>query len=219
MAELQWLIPDWNDAEANFAYARPGEKYWRLVRAELAPDNMADTVWVNVFDESGNRVNTTVKVRNVNGIEETLPFKPGEPYNRPIWKNDRLDVWIADGPSDWVKNLHGAYWNIPGVNAFHVGYILTFQRMTNPEEEEPPAPPPSEVTEHDIRNAAWNRLYPTGGIAYNPDAAFPQYARAQGLGVPVTAEFDLGPYRVQGFVNGIIYAQIGDWQNIQSLDW
>lgn len=226
MPEPEWLIPKWNEAKPNFAYVTPGEKYWRLVRAELSPNNMANTVWVNVLDENGNRVNTIIKVRNVNGTEETLPFKPGEPYNRPMWKNDKLDVWIADGPSDWVCNLHGAYWNVPGVNAYHVGYILTFQRATWPLPAEPPSPPakpttppPGEVTEHDIRNAAWNRLYPAGGVAYNPDAAFPRYARAHGLGAPTTAEFDIGPYRVQGYVNGIIYAQIGDWQNIQSLDW
>lgn len=221
--ELEWLIPDWNDAYPGVAYVLPGQRVWRLTRAEIAPDNMANTVWVNVFDEAGNRVNTTVKVRNVNGIEETLPFKPGEPYNRPMWKQDKLEVWIDDGPSDRVKDLHGAYWNIPGVNTFHVGYILTFQRVTEPthEEPEPPPEPPltGEVTEQDIRNAAWNRAYPSGGVAFNPQAAFQAKAREWKLGCPVTNEFDIGPYRVQGYVNGIIYAQIGDWQNIQSLDW
>lgn len=217
--ELEWLIPDWNEAQPRIAYIMPGERAWRLTRAELAPDNMANTVWVNVFDENGNRVNVAVKVRNVNGTVETLPFKPGEPYNRPIWKNDNLTVWIDDGPSDVVENLHGAYWNIPNVNTFHVGYVLTFQRATEPAHEEPPEPPPVEVTTQDIRNAAWNRAYPSGGMALNPEAAFQATAREWKLGCPVTNEFDIGAYRAQGFALGIVYARIGDWQNIEWLDW
>ncbi len=217
--QLEWLIPEWNDAEAEVIYATPGQAVWRLTRAELAPDNMANTVWVNVFDENGNRVNVAVKVRNVNGTVETLPFKPGEPYNRPMWKQDRLAVWIDDGPSDMVENLHGAYWNIPNVNTFHVGYVLTFQRATEPAHEEPPEPPPVEVTTQDIRNAAWNRAYPSGGMALNPEAAFQATAREWRLGCPVTNEFDIGPYRAQGFALGIVYARIGDWQNIEWLDW
>jgi hypothetical protein len=186
---------------------------------------MANTIWVNVYDENGNRVNTTVRVRNVNGTEEVLPFKPGEPYNRPMWKNDKLDIWVDDGPSDTVQNLHGAYWNIPGVNTYHVGYILTFKRCVMPEENTVPEPPlepptPSEITEEHIRNATWNRLYPSGGIDFNPSAAFQAVARARGLGVPVTQEFDIGSVvRVQGFAEAILWAYIGQWGDVSELAW
>ena len=74
---------------------------------------------------------------------------------------------------------------------------------------------PAEATLADVRNAAWNAL----GIAYNADAAFVRFARANGLGNPVTGEFDVGEKRVQGFTGGILYATIGRWADIRVLPW
>jgi len=69
------------------------------------------------------------------------------------------------------------------------------------------------------RNAAWN----AGGIPYNRDAAFPRFARELNLGNPETPEFDfqLGGvwYRGQGFSKGIVYAQIGHWDECDLLPW
>jgi len=82
-----------------------------------------------------------------------------------------------------------------------------------------PAPPPVLPLEETLRNASWNRR----GLAYNPDAAFPTYARQHNLGSPLTPEFDVNwegsAYRVQGFTGAIIYALVGDWSTIQSLPW
>lgn len=141
--ETKWLIPSWNDAMLDSAVVAPGDIVWRLVKAEIAPDNMANTVWINVYDEQMRRVKVRVMVANVNGTSEVLPDKENEPYNRPMWKNDRLTVWIAQDESDKVMNLHGAYWDVPGVNAFHVGYILTFQRWVVPPEKPTPGPEPT----------------------------------------------------------------------------
>lgn len=66
-----------------------------------------------------------------------------------------------------------------------------------------------------IREAAWNQL----GVRYNPEAALARRAREMSLGAPVTNEFDYDSYRVQGFVNGILYCRIGDWNNIKFLQW
>ncbi|MGQ9682709.1 MAG: N-acetylmuramoyl-L-alanine amidase [Anaerolineae bacterium] len=78
-----------------------------------------------------------------------------------------------------------------------------------------PVWPPDEI----VRNAAWN----AGGIAYNPDAAFPRFARQQNLGNPETAEFDFELdgklYRGQGFSAGIVFAEIGHWNDIQFRSW
>ena len=78
-----------------------------------------------------------------------------------------------------------------------------------------PVWPPDEA----VRNAAWN----AGGIAYNPDAAFPRYARQRNLGNPETAEFDFELdgklYRGQGFSEGIVFAEIGHWNEIQCRSW
>ena len=76
-----------------------------------------------------------------------------------------------------------------------------------------------ELPEDAIRNAAWNAK----GIPYNPDAAFPRYAREHGLGNPETPEFDIVvngvTYRGQGFRDAIVYAPLGDWGNIEEMDW
>lgn len=90
--------------------------------------------------------------------------------------------------------------------------------VTPPPTPPPPTPPPSGL-EQALRNAAWNKA----GIAYNPDAAFPKYARANNLGVPMTGEFDVTvagvTYRVQGFAGGIVYTKVGDWANLKQLIW
>jgi len=79
--------------------------------------------------------------------------------------------------------------------------------------------PAGEEFAYSLRNAAWN----AGGIPYNPDAAFPRFARELGLGNPETPEFDFclrGTwYRGQGFSLGIVYAPIGQWQECDFLPW
>lgn len=70
-----------------------------------------------------------------------------------------------------------------------------------------------------VRQAAWN----AAGIPFNPIAAFPRYAREHNLGNPETEEFDFShagvDYRGQGFSQGIVFARVGDWGNIQELAW
>ena len=66
-----------------------------------------------------------------------------------------------------------------------------------------------------IREQAWNQH----GIPYNPEAALSVYARANNLGVPMTQEFDVGEYRVQGYAGGIVYVIIGHWDQIAHLSW
>lgn len=213
LPEVAWSLPAWNEAQLVAVDAGPGEWYWRLEAAELTPDNMANTVWV---DANGGRV----FVLNANGVVEELPHKePPELPNRPIWKQDRLEVWIDDGQhrSDRVRDIHTAYWDIPNVNTYHLGYLLRFRLVQEPAEPEPgPDPEPGEITDEDIRRAAWDYW----DVPYNPDAAFPVYARAHGLGVPLTHEFDLNDtVRAQGYAGGIVYATIGDWANIHKLEW
>jgi len=70
-----------------------------------------------------------------------------------------------------------------------------------------------------VRNAAWQ----AGGIPYNPDAAFPRYAREHNLGNPETPEFDFSytgqSFRGQGFSKGIVYARVGEWDVIKEVSW
>lgn len=82
-----------------------------------------------------------------------------------------------------------------------------------------PVPPPPLPLDETLRNATWNRR----GIAYNPQAAFPNHARLNHLGSPLTQEFDVTwqgkAYRVQGFTGAILYCLVGDWGNIRSMSW
>jgi len=117
-----------------------------------------------------------------------------------------------------VDNIHTAHPDEPpGNTLFHHSFLVEWQLATKSgEEPEPPLPQP--VDENNIREQAWNHLYPTG-VNYNPTAAFQAVARERGYGAPTTQEFDVDDYRVQGFVLKILYAQIGDWDNVKELDW
>lgn len=70
-----------------------------------------------------------------------------------------------------------------------------------------------------VRNKAWNAM----AIAYNPEAGFPRYARQHGLGAPLTGEtdveFESKTYRLQGFVGGIVFCQVGKWDQIGHIEW
>jgi hypothetical protein len=70
-----------------------------------------------------------------------------------------------------------------------------------------------------VREAGWN----ASGIPWNPDAAFPRYAREHDLGNPETEEFDFAykgiNYRGQGFSQAIVYCQVGDWANLKEMEW
>ncbi len=71
------------------------------------------------------------------------------------------------------------------------------------------------MAEERIRDIAWKAL----GIPYNPNAAFPRYAREHNLGNPVTREVDVAGYRLQGYAGGIVYARVGDWSNVRHIPW
>lgn len=78
-----------------------------------------------------------------------------------------------------------------------------------------PNPPPMPTNEY-VRDAAWMALR----IPRNPDSAFYKAAKVNNLGCPVTAEMDMdGGYRWQGFSKAIVYAKVGDWDNLTIIDW
>jgi len=79
--------------------------------------------------------------------------------------------------------------------------------------------PAANLPDDVVREAAWN----AAGIPFNPQAAFPKYAREHDLGVPQTDEFDFSykgiNYRGQGFGKAIVFAQVGEWGNIKEMSW
>jgi hypothetical protein len=84
-----------------------------------------------------------------------------------------------------------------------------------PPVEPPVTPPAAGPTDEAIRNAAWSAV----GVPYNPNAAFPVYAREHGLGAPLAGESDLGNVRLQPFMGGVVCATIGDWGNVRVVAW
>jgi murein DD-endopeptidase MepM/ murein hydrolase activator NlpD len=66
-----------------------------------------------------------------------------------------------------------------------------------------------------IRTAAWAAL----DTPHNPAAALEKCARSHDLGAPLTAEFDANGYRVQCYALGVVACRIGDWSNVQVVDW
>ena len=150
------------------------------------------------------------------------------------------------GYADWPPGYYSTILHIPGV-VQHVFWLLlvnpdTGQRLSDvaiidntqgpgqgksqcvcdwstqesdPDPDPVPDPPPSGDPLADIRNAAWRKI----GIPYNPNAAFPLFARRYKQGNPVTREFDVAGYRAQGFQGGIILAPIGNYDNINWIPW
>lgn len=70
-----------------------------------------------------------------------------------------------------------------------------------------------------LRRAAWM----ASGFPYNQEAAFPRYAREHNLGNPETPEFDFTykgvRYRGQGYSKGIVFAAVGQWDQMQVAMW
>ncbi|MFZ2357758.1 MAG: hypothetical protein WA040_00295, partial [Anaerolineae bacterium] len=87
--------------------------------------------------------------------------------------------------------------------------------VTPPPVTPPPVTPPVTNVLEAIRRSAWDSL----NVPFNPDAAIGRYARANNLGVPMTGEFDVAGHRCQGFVGGIVYVPIGQWDQVRHIAW
>lgn len=231
-----------NDADAygvtiTPAVTEPGEKYWKIVRVHhLTPaeNNGNHHLYVNVLkDGQPNREVDVIACWSNDGLA-SIPLEkpwPEEPMgNLPMYRGQIVSAFIEDVyDSDTVKGVHIEHPDEPpaipggdlGNTNGHHSFLVEWQLVTKAGDGEEPEPPPipNDPTEEDIRNAAWNRAYPAGGIAYLPTAAFASYARANGLGCPVTNEFDVGDFRIQGYALGIVMCEVGDWQNITVIAW
>lgn len=123
-------------------------------------------------------------------------------------------IFTHDGaPADWwsFDTRH------PEFTARLLDYTNTMTNIPLPPGRAGVIPQPVDNIDQ-LRNAAWNALYPTG-VAYNPDAAFAKYARAHNLGAPATNEFQYGPYSAQGYTAAIVYCLTPQWNNLQLLAW
>ncbi len=148
------------------------------------------------------------------GIEMEYPAAPAS----PPWPQVQVDAAV-----EHVRHLARTY-QVPRANVYRHAEIDP-QNRTDPRNFawaaflERVFPPGEDNLAQALRHAAWN----SGGIAYNVNAAFPSYAREHDLGNPETAEFDFTyggqQFRGQGFSKGIIYARVGQWDQIKEVAW
>jgi len=156
------------------------------------------------------------------------PRYPGYNYNGHAERTVAMFKWLKDNIEAYFFAM--CPWLIASERMGHVDPSWTEDAWYRIDDELPvvdavkamgpdPIPPSPVPLDQTLRNAAWNRR----GLAYNPNAAFPQYARQHNLGSPLTGEFDVTwedkTYRVQGFTGAILYAAVGDWGNIRRLSW
>ena len=90
---------------------------------------------------------------------------------------------------------------------------------TPPAVPQPSEPAPGATPVERIRNTIINAIAQDTPIPYNAAAAFPVRARQLTLGAPLTGEHDVDGYRCQGYALAIVYAPIGQWGDIRTLDY
>jgi hypothetical protein len=146
-----WRIQAWDTARLIPAVVGTGEIYWQVLHGENTSNSLDHTLWLDVEGKTVTGAlpfGAVVKVRNVNGMVETLPIKaPPELQNRPLYKNDELEFWLEDTAghkSDHVVSLKAEIIGLPaGVNTGHLGRLFRVglracQVDVTPE---PPTPP------------------------------------------------------------------------------
>lgn len=129
--------------------------------------------------------------------------------------------WCPVGAADVVVGGGmPANWH---VSVFAVWQAEKRSTAPKPTPPTPPTPPVEKVNPNpgtdvlllnDVRQEAW-RL---AGVNAKPDSAFANYARAHGLGVPLTGEYTVGGVRAQGFHGGIVYSSGGN-EGITHAAW
>jgi hypothetical protein len=220
-----------------------GTPCWRLIEARVANPNTEfggdHHVFIEAVDENGQQLRQVqAQIEVGNEIHRpTLDKGLNEPgTNWPLWRGTRVFVSMG-AASDRVGPIHTETGVYKGGDLFHHAWLLKFQRTvagggqpispidTHPViDEEPevtPPPPPNDSGELDaatlrtIREESWRQVR----VAFNRDSAFARYARQRNLGAPLTNEYDIGNFRAQGFTGGIVYARIGDWNNITHVAW
>lgn len=168
--------------------------------------------WSDGFDKLGDSAYEDYTMRET---------KQGSGWaNIPVFNHYAPDLdevgawcWAPFGPAEVVQG-GGLPWN-RHISTFAVWQAVPRDQLEGPEEPETPELPEYPEGEAGIRQKAWD----TVGVNYNPEAAFSRYAREHGLGIPLTNEFDIHEFRAQGFVGGIVYARVGEWDQVSHIEW
>ena len=224
--------------------AGAGTVCWKLVEARHADPNREfggdQHVYIEALDENGQKLRgVQAQVEQGDQVHTaTLDKSQHEPgTNWPLWKGTRVFVSMLGAPSERVGPLHTEMSAYKEGDWHHHTWYLVFQRQladgapivepepvpeTGAPEDDNPAEPihtgpvsldPSTLEQ--VRHESWRQVQ----VAFNRHSSFADYARRRNLGAPLTNEYDVGGYRAQGFCGGIVYARIGDWNNIEHVDW
>ncbi len=163
-----------------------------------------------------------------NGWQQLDSRYPGYDLNGQGERTVAMFEWLRTNGEDYFFAM--CPWLIANERMGHVNSAWTEDAWYRMDRELPavaavkamgsePTPPATLPLDETLRNASWARR----GLAYNPSAPFPRYARQQKLGSPMTPEFEVvwqgKAYRVQGFTGAVIYAEVGYWNDIKSLSW
>jgi hypothetical protein len=133
--ETVWGLESWDPTILVKADVQAGEEYWHIVRVELGPNTMANTLWINDQDRNAQGIapdNAMVKIKNAALPIMTLPVKaPPDLQDMALYKTSLLSMWIEDSKgrkSDRLENIRGDIVGLPdGVNAYHIERYVTVQ--------------------------------------------------------------------------------------------
>lgn len=174
-------------------------------------------LYVDVLNGEGERIKGA-KVRLLysggHRVEERIHKPAHEPgLNFPLQVDHTYSVAMADGPTEMVTNIHTRHPDSDQGNTIgHHSYYVVFQWRVKPLEAEPA------LTLGQVIAEAGQDLI----IPLNREAMFYKQAAELELGERLSAEFDLRysgkSYRAQVYERGILYAEIGDWDNVQVIE-
>lgn len=212
-------------------------RYWRVIGVHhlTGTENRGNHhVYADILDEDGERINGAKLILKQNeappefAVIDKPPHEPGT--NFPMWSNTRATVAVHydDLPSEEVCDLRTDHADEEVGNTWgHHSFYVVFQRtpvsapsdatsLAGPNERVSSLAGPSLSLEETVASVGQPHIIPL-----NPNAGFYKIAREQSLGERLTREYDVDyqgkKYRAQIYEKGIVYAEVGDLDNIKII--
>lgn len=130
------------------------------------------------------------------------------------WEGDELAIQVDCG--DWEGqdlDLEGGVLYLSGE------WPALFLALVGRGESIRPFPVSTEDHVEAVRSMAWWAV----DVIHEPAFALSQHARKNGLGAPLTEECDVEArgkkYRLQGYSGGIVYCEVGKWDEAIHIKW
>lgn len=201
--------------------ADPRQPHWRVIGVHhlTGPENMGNhNVFCDILDEEGHRIQGAHLLATNNNLPSSLikidkpPHEPGT--NFPVFKNDTYTVAVhgpdhAPLPSERVINLHTRHPDEESGNTlFHHSFFVVFQKTGGA---------PIVTTLEDTLWSDGESLI----IPLDRDAGLFKFAQQNNLGARLTREYVVEfagtRFVAQIFEEGLVYAPVGQWDEIKIL--